>query len=252
MVGFYRLVSVLEGIDTQFVEERRVFMDVKKILSVVDHTALKQTVTWPEIQALCDEGMQFGVASVCIPPCYVQKAAQYVQGKLKICTVVGFPNGYTSTQAKCFETTQAVRQGASEIDMVINLGLLRAGDDEGVLSDIRSIRVASRGKILKVIVETCLLSWDEKIRVCDIVSRSGADFIKTSTGFSTAGAMFDDIKLFKAHIAPHLKIKAAGGIRTLEQAERFLQLGVSRIGSSAIVPQARKRLASAAQAQKEE
>lgn len=217
-------------------------MELKMILSAIDHTALSQTVTWPEIQALCDEGIEYGVASVCIPPCYVRKAAQYVQGKLKICTVVGFPNGYETTQTKCIETTEAVRSGASEIDMVINLGLLHAGDDEGVLSEIRSIRVASRGKILKVIVETCLLTQEEKIRACDIVSRSGADFIKTSTGFSTGGATKEDILLFKEHIAPHLKIKASGGIRTIEQAERFLELGASRIGSSAIVPLIHKQL----------
>lgn len=211
-------------------------MELKTILSAIDHTALRQSVTWPEIQALCDEGMQFGVASVCIPPCYVRKAAQYVEGKLKICTVVGFPNGYESTQTKCSETTEAVRNGAAEIDMVINLGLLHAGDDAGVLSEIRSVRVASRGKILKVIVETCLLTKEEKIRACELVSRSGADFIKTSTGFSTGGATEADILLFQKHIAPHLKIKAAGGIRTIEQAQRFLELGVARIGSSAVVP----------------
>lgn len=217
-------------------------MELKTILSAVDHTALRQTATWPEIQALCDEGLLFGVASVCIPPCFVKKAAEYVEGKLKICTVVGFPNGYESTQTKCSETTEAVRSGAAEIDMVINLGLLRAGDDAGVLSEIRSVRVASRGKILKVIVEACLLTKEEKIRVCELVSRSGADFIKTSTGFSTGGAREADILLFQKHIAPHLKIKAAGGIRTIEQAQRFLELGVSRIGSSAVVPLIKKRL----------
>lgn len=217
-------------------------MEYKTLLSAIDHTALRQTVTWPEIQALCDEGMRFGVASVCIPPCYVRQAAQYVQGKLSICTVAGFPNGYDSTQTKCSETTEAVRCGASEIDMVINLGLLHAGDDAGVLSEIRSVRVASRGKILKVIVETCLLTQEEKVRVCELVSRSGADFIKTSTGFSTGGATEADILLFQKHIAPHLKIKAAGGIRTIEQAERFLKLGVSRIGSSAIVPLIQQQL----------
>lgn len=217
-------------------------MELKTILSAVDHTALRQTATWPEIQALCDEGLLFGVASVCIPPCFVRRAAEYVEGKLKICTVIGFPNGYESTQTKCSETTEAVRSGAAEIDMVINLGLLRAGDDAGVLSDIRSVRVASRGKILKVIVEACLLTKEEKIRVCKLVSRSGADFIKTSTGFSTGGATEADILLFQKHIAPHLKIKAAGGIRTVEQAQRFLELGVSRIGSSAVVPLIKKRL----------
>ncbi len=218
-------------------------MELKTILSAIDHTALSPTVTWPEIKALCDEGMQFGVASACIPPCYVRKAAQYVGGKLKICTVVGFPNGYETPQTKCIETTEAVRSGASEIDMVINLGLLHEGRDNEVLSEIRSVRVASRGKILKVIVETCLLTQEEKIRVCEIVSRSGADFIKTSTGFSSGGATEADIILFQKHIAPHLKIKAAGGIRTIAQAERFLDLGVSRIGSSAIVPMIRKQLA---------
>lgn len=173
----------------------------------------------------------------------VRPAAQYVEGKLKICTVVGFPNGYETSQTKCMETTQAVRSGASEIDMVINLGMLRAGRDDEVLSEIRSVRVASRGKILKVIVETCLLTQEEKIRICEIVSRSGADFIKTSTGFSSGGARETDILLFKKYISPHLKIKAAGGIRTLEQAQRFLALGASRIGSSAIIPAVHNQLA---------
>ena len=221
-----------------------IMIELKTILAAIDHTALRQTVTWPEIQALCDEGMQFGVASVCIPPCFVRRAVEYVEGRLKICTVVGFSNGYESTLTKCSETTEAVRNGASEIDMVINLGLLHAGDDEGVLSELRSVRVASRGKILKVIVETCLLTQDEKIRVCKLVSRSGADFIKTSTGFSIGGATEADILLFHKHIAPHLKIKAAGGIRTIEQARRFLELGVARIGSSAVVPLIKQRLES--------
>ena len=201
-------------------------MELKSILSAIDHTALSQTVTWPEIKTLCDEGMQCGVACVCIPPCYVRPAAQYVEGKLKICTVVGFPNGYETSQTKCMETTQAVRSGASEIDMVINLGMLRAGRDDEVLSEIRSVRVASRGKILKVIVETCLLTQEEKIRICEIVS-----------------ARETDILLFKKYISPHLKIKAAGGIRTLEQAQRFLALGASRIGSSAIIPAVHNQLA---------
>ena len=218
-------------------------MELKSILSAIDHTALSQTVTWPEIKTLCDEGMQCGVACGGIPPCYVRPAAQYVEGKLKICTVVGFPNGYETSQTKCMETTQAVRSGASEIDMVINLGMLRAGRDDEVLSEIRSVRVASRGKILKVIVETCLLTQEEKIRICEIVSRSGADFIKTSTGFSSGGARETDILLFKKYISPHLKIKAAGGIRTLEQAQRFLALGASRIGSSAIIPAVHNQLA---------
>lgn len=210
-------------------------MNIQEILSKVDHTALSTTATWQDIRALCDDGMQYKTASVCIPALYVRQAAQYVQGKLPICTVIGFPNGYSTTAAKCFETKDAVENGASEIDMVISVGTLKAGEDDAVRRDIETVRAACKNQVLKVIIETCLLTEDEKIRMCRIVSDSGADFIKTSTGFSTAGATFDDIRLFKAHCAPHLKIKAAGGISSIADAEEFIRLGADRLGTSRIV-----------------
>ena len=210
-------------------------MNIQEILSKVDHTVLSTTATWQDIRALCDDGMQYKTASVCIPALYVRQAAQYVQGKLPICTVIGFPNGYSTTAAKCFETKDAVENGASEIDMVISVGTLKAGEDDAVRRDIETVRAACKNQVLKVIIETCLLTEDEKIRMCRIVSDSGADFIKTSTGFSTAGATFDDIRLFKAHCAPHLKIKAAGGISSIADAEEFIRLGADRLGTSRIV-----------------
>ena len=210
-------------------------MNIQEILSKVDHTVLSTTATWQDIRALCDDGMQYKTASVCIPALYVRQAAQYVQGKLPICTVIGFPNGYSTTVAKCFETKDAVENGASEIDMVISVGTLKAGEDDAVRRDIEAVRAACKNQVLKVIIETCLLTEDEKIRMCRIVSDSGADFIKTSTGFSTAGATFDDIRLFKAHCAPHLKIKAAGGISSIADAEEFIRLGADRLGTSRIV-----------------
>lgn len=210
-------------------------MDIQEILQKVDHTVLSVSATWDDIRALCDDGMRYNTASVCIPALYVKKAAEYVNGKLPICTVIGFPNGYSTTAAKCFETEDAVRNGASEIDMVISVGTLKAGDDEAVRRDIEAVRAACKNQILKVIIETCLLTEEEKIRMCRIVSDSGADFIKTSTGFSTAGATFDDIRLFKAHCAPHLKIKAAGGISSIADAEEFIRLGADRLGTSRIV-----------------
>lgn len=210
-------------------------MNIQEILSKVDHTVLSTTATWQDIRALCDDGMQYKTASVCIPALYVRQAAQYVQGKLPICTVIGFPNGYSTTAAKCFETKDAVENGASEIDMVISVGTLKAGEDDAVRRDIEAVRAACKNQVLKVIIETCLLTEDEKIRMCRIVSDSGADFIKTSTGFSTAGATFDDIRLFKAHCAPHLKIKAAGGISSIADAEEFIRLGADRLGTSRIV-----------------
>lgn len=210
-------------------------MNIQEILSKVDHTVLSTTATWQDIRALCDDGMQYKTASVCIPALYVRQAAQYVQGKLPICTVIGFPNGYSTTAAKCFETKDAVENGASEIDMVISVGTLKAGEDDAVRRDIEAVRSACRDQVLKVIIETCLLTEDEKIRMCRIVSDSGADFIKTSTGFSAAGATFDDIRLFKAHCAPHLKIKAAGGISSIADAEEFIRLGADRLGTSRIV-----------------
>lgn len=210
-------------------------MNLEKILNACDHTLLVQTATWEEIRALCDDGIKYRTASVCIPPCYVQKAKEYVGEKLKICTVIGFPNGNMTTDAKVFETKDAVEKGADEIDMVINIGMLRAGEDQYVLDEIKAIRAACQGKILKVIIETCLLTEDEKIRMCRIVTDSGADFIKTSTGFSTAGATFADVELFAKYVGPNVKIKAAGGISSLEDAEKFLALGASRLGTSRIV-----------------
>ena len=216
-------------------------MELRDILSKVDHTLLRQTATWEEIRTLCDDGVRYGTASVCIPPSYVARAHNYLAGRLPICTVIGFPNGYMTTAAKVAETKDAVANGADEIDMVINLGDLRDGRYDAIADEIRAIRTACSGKVLKVIVETCLLTEEEKIRMCSIVGKSGADFIKTSTGFSTGGATPEDVALFAAHVPPHLKIKAAGGIRSFEDAERFLSLGASRLGTSAIVKLAKER-----------
>ena len=210
-------------------------MNRKELCATVDHTLLKQTATWREIQALCDDAIAFGTASVCIPPCYVRQAHEYVQGKMAICTVIGFPNGNNTTASKVFETRDAIENGADEVDMVINIGMLKAGEKEYVEDEIRRIKAAAGDKILKVIIETCLLTDEEKIAMCEIVTRAGADFIKTSTGFSTAGATFADIELFAKHVGPNVKIKAAGGISTLEDAEKFLALGASRLGTSRIV-----------------
>ena len=210
-------------------------MDIQKILSICDHTLLLQPSTWDEIRALCDDAIKYGTASVCIPPCYVRKAKEYVGDRMKICTVIGFPNGNTTTAVQVFETTDAIANGADEIDMVINIGLLRAGKDKKVRKEIEAIKKACRGRILKVIIETCLLTEEEKIRMCKIVTEAGADFIKTSTGFSTAGATFDDVALFAAHVGPDVKIKAAGGISSIADAEKFMELGASRLGTSRIV-----------------
>ncbi len=210
-------------------------MDVKNILSRVDHTALGQTATWDDIIALCDDGIKYEAASVCIPASYVKEAKAYVGDALAICTVIGFPNGYSTTAVKCFEAEDAVRNGADEIDMVINIGWLKDKRYSAVLDEIRSVKRACGDKILKVIIETCLLTDEEKAVMCKIVSESGADFIKTSTGFSTGGATFEDIALFSAHVAPHLKIKAAGGISSLEDAEKFISLGADRLGTSRII-----------------
>ena len=210
-------------------------MNVQNILSRCDHTLLAQTATWEQIKAICDDGMKYGTASVCIPPVWVRAAKNYVGDRLAICTVIGFPNGYNTTAVKCFETADAVKNGADEIDMVIDLGWVKDGRWDDVLDEIRQIKAACGGKLLKVIIETCLLTDDEKIRLCGIVSDSGAEYIKTSTGFSTGGATFGDIALFKAHVAPHLKIKAAGGISGLEDAQKFLDLGADRLGTSRVV-----------------
>ena len=214
-------------------------MDRDKIFSAVDHTALAQDATWEQVKAVCDEGLEFGTASVCIPPRYVKKAAEHVGNRLKICTVIGFPNGYSTPEVKVFETEDAIRNGADEIDMVINLGLAKAGDWEGVLQEIKAVKLSCKGRILKVIVEACQLTQEEKVAVCRVVSMSGADFIKTSTGFSTGGATVEDVKLFKEHISPDLRIKAAGGIRTFEQAQAMIEAGADRIGASALVALAR-------------
>ena len=210
-------------------------MTEREILSCCDHTLLAQAATWDQIKANCDDGMQYGTASVCIPPSYVKQAKDYVGDRLSICTVIGFPNGYNTTAVKCFETEDAVANGADEIDMVINIGWLKDKKYDALLDEIRAVKSACHGKLLKVIIETCLLTYEEKIKMCEIVSDSGAEYIKTSTGFSTGGATFDDIALFKAHVKPHLKIKAAGGISGLEDAEKFITLGADRLGTSRVV-----------------
>lgn len=216
-------------------------MDVKTILSKCDHTLLAQTATWDDIKAICDDGMKYQTASVCIPPCYVKKAKEYVGDKLAICTVIGFPNGYNTTTVKEFETKDALKNGADEIDMVINIGALKAGDDEYVLNEIKTLKKACGNKILKVIIETCLLTDEEKIKMCRIVTEAGADFIKTSTGFSKAGATFADIKLFSKNIGEGVKMKAAGGISSMDDAEEFIRLGAERLGTSRIVKIVKKQ-----------
>ncbi len=210
-------------------------MDLKNILSKCDHTLLAQGATFEDIKAICDDGIKFGTASVCIPPALVKEAKDYVGDKLAICTVIGFPNGYNTTAVKVFETRDAVANGADEIDMVINIGHLKAGRFDEILAEMREIKAACGGKILKVIIETCLLTDEEKIKMCKLVSASGADFIKTSTGFSTAGATPHDVALFAEHVEKHVQIKAAGGIASLSDAEEFLALGATRLGTSRIV-----------------
>ena len=210
-------------------------MEIRDILAKCDHTLLSQTATWAEIRQICDDGMAYATASVCIPASYVKQASDYVQGKLAICTVIGFPNGYDTTAAKCFMAHDAVANGASEVDMVINLGWVKDGLYDQVLEEIRAVKAACEGRLLKVIVETCLLTEAEKVKMCEIVSASGAEYIKTSTGFSTGGATREDVALFARHVAPHVKIKAAGGISTLKDAEDFIALGADRLGTSRIV-----------------
>lgn len=209
--------------------------ELQDILSRVDHTLLAQGATWKEIKAICDDGIKYGCASVCIPASYVKQAAEYVAGRIAVCTVIGFPNGYDTTAAKCFEASDAVANGASEIDMVINIGWVKDGLYDKVLSEIRDVKGHCRGKLLKVIIETCLLTDAEKIELCRVVSESGADYIKTSTGFGGGGATREDVALFKAHVAPHVKIKAAGGIADLNNAKDFIALGADRLGTSRIV-----------------
>lgn len=210
-------------------------MELSEILAKCDHTLLAQTATWNEIREICDDGIRYGCASVCIPASFVKQAKNYVGKKLPICTVIGFPNGYATTAAKCFMAADAVANGADEVDMVINIGWAKEGKWEDITREIAAIKAACDGKLLKVIIETCLLTEGEKIALCKCVSDSGADYIKTSTGFSKSGATFEDVALFKKHVAPHVKIKAAGGISSLEDAEKFLTLGASRLGTSRIV-----------------
>lgn len=210
-------------------------MEIKKILSAVDHTLLRVDSTWEDIKSVCDDGIKYETASVCIPASFVKDAKEYVGDKLKICTVIGFPNGYNTSASKVFEATDAVANGADEVDMVINVGHLKDEKYDLILDEIKAIKAACGDKVLKVIIETCLLTDDEKIKMCKIVSESGADFIKTSTGFAGGGATPHDIKLFSAHVSPHLKIKAAGGIKSLDDAEKFLELGATRLGTSSVV-----------------
>lgn len=210
-------------------------MNNKELLSHVDHTLLAQTATWEEIRAICDQGAEYGCASVCIPASYVRQAADYLQGRCRVCTVIGFPNGYSTTAAKVFEAEDAVKNGADEIDMVINLGWVKDQLWDEVLNEIKALRKATEGKVLKVIIETCLLTDEEKKMMCRLVTEAEADYIKTSTGFSTQGATREDVALFAENVGPNLKIKAAGGISTLRDAEDFLALGADRLGTSRIV-----------------
>lgn len=210
-------------------------MDMKEILKHVDYTLLLQGATWEEIKQICDDAMKYETASVCIAPSYVKQAAEYMGDKMAVCTVIGFPNGYMTTKAKEFETKDALENGASEIDMVINIGWLKDKKYDLIENEIRALKAVCKDKILKVIIETCFLTDEEKIKMCEIVTNAGADYIKTSTGFGGAGATFDDIKLFSQHIGPNVKMKAAGGISSMEDAEKFLELGADRLGTSRII-----------------
>ncbi len=210
-------------------------MTKNEIMKYVDHTLLLQGATWNDIKGICDDAVKYGTASVCIPPSYVREAAEYLDGRVAVCTVIGFPNGYNTTKIKCAETADAIENGADEIDMVINIGDLKSGRYERILEEIKSIKAVCGNKILKVIIETCLLTDDEKICMCKIVTEAGADFIKTSTGFSSAGATPADIKLFAENVGAGVKIKAAGGIKSFDDAENFIALGASRLGTSRLV-----------------
>lgn len=210
-------------------------MDKKDVLKKVDHTLLTQTATWEEIRKILDDGIKYGAASACIPAAYVKQAAEYVNGKLPICTVIGFPNGYSTTAVKVFETKDAILNGAQEIDMVINIGRLKEGKYQEIEEEILKVHEACDGRILKVIIETCLLTEEEKIKMCEIVTKAGAEYIKTSTGFSTAGATFEDVKLMREHIGEKVKVKAAGGISSFDDAEEFIRLGADRLGTSRLV-----------------
>lgn len=219
-------------------------MENKEILCHVDHTLLTQTATWEEIRQICEDGVKYQVASVCIPPSYVKQASEYLESRLPVCTVIGFPNGYMTTEVKEWETKDALENGASEIDMVVNLGWIKDGKYDLVEEEIRRLKEICGEKVLKVIIETCLLTEEEKIRMCHVVTKAGADYIKTSTGFSKGGATFEDIKLFSEHIGPGVKMKAAGGISSLEDAEKFLALGADRLGTSRIIKLIRQEDAS--------
>ncbi len=210
-------------------------MDKKEMLKTVDHTLLTQTATWEEIRKILDEGIKYHTASACIPAAYVKQAADYVEGRLPICTVIGFPNGYSTTAVKVYETKDAIDNGAAEIDMVINIGWVKDGKFQEIEDEIRQIHEACGGRILKVIIETCLLTEEEKIRMCETVTRAGAEYIKTSTGFSTAGATFADVELMRRHIGKEVKVKAAGGIASLDDAEKFIALGADRLGTSRMI-----------------
>ena len=215
--------------------ERMTTMDVKEILAHCDHTLLKQESTWAQIKEVCDDGKKYNCASICIPAAYVKACAEYVGNSLKICTVIGFPNGYSTTAVKVFETEDAIRNGADEIDMVINIGWAKDQRWDDILNEIKAVKASCQGRILKVIVETCLLTEAEKIKLCELVTASGADYIKTSTGFSTGGATREDVALFARHVGPSVKIKAAGGISSMQDAEDFMALGADRLGTSRIV-----------------
>ena len=210
-------------------------MDIQEILNHCDHTLLKQDATWEQIREIADDAIKYNTASICIPPCYIKRAKEYAGDKVKLCTVIGFPNGNETPATKIFETKDAIENGADEIDMVINIGELKAKNYDYVLDEIRRIKEACDGRILKVIIETCLLTDDEKIKMCELVTEAGADYIKTSTGFSTAGATFEDVELFAAHVGANVKIKAAGGIGSIEDAQKFMALGADRLGTSRIV-----------------
>lgn len=216
-------------------------MDRKEIFSRVDHTLLNQTATWNEIKQICDDAISYGVASVCIPPSYVKRVKEYVKDKMAVCTVIGFPNGYQTTEVKVFETKDAIANGADEIDMVINIGSLKDRECHKIIDEIKQIKASCGERILKVIIETCLLEDDEKIRMCEVVTEAGADFIKTSTGFSKAGATFEDVALFAKHVGENVRIKAAGGIASFDDAEKFINLGAERLGTSRIVKLAKNQ-----------
>ena len=214
-------------------------MTYQEVLSKVDHTVLKQTTTWADIQKLCDDAVKYHTASICIPPAYVKQAAEYLNGRIPVCTVIGFPNGSNTTECKAFEVRDAVKNGAEELDMVVNIGWVKDGKYEDVLREINCLKEACDGKLLKVIIETCLLTKDEIVSLCDVVNRSDADFIKTSTGFSTAGATFEDVELMAQHMTNGKKIKAAGGISGFEDGKKFIELGAQRLGTSRLVAQAK-------------